>query len=487
MNNEEVNRRSMNILIRNGRIINGDKSFDADIRVQNGIITEVGVGLEPKDNNTAIIDASRCYVLPGGIDPHVHMELPIAGGLFSSDTFETGTRAAVAGGTTTIIDFVTPQRNQSLFQAFQLRKEIASGSLCDFGLHMSVTGWNEQIPSELAQSCDSDGISSVKLYMAYKESIGLNDDIILDVMEAAAELDMLVMVHCEDGETIRGLQKKFISRGNFQPRFHPLSRPPETEAEAVKRAVLMAEAAGCRLYIVHVSAAPSIAEIRSAQQRGLPVFAETCPHYLLLDDREYSRPDFSAASYVLSPPLREKHHQEVLWQAIIDNTIRVVSTDHCPFNLEGQKDRGKNDFTLIPNGAGSVEHRLMLLYRYGVLAGKISHTQWVNLVSTQPAKLFGLFPRKGIIAEGSDADIVVWDPGTQDTISAGNQFQNCDNTIYEGFPVTGKPHTVICRGIISYTQPHSFIHKAPGHYLHRFTPNSSEILKTTNNRAAQND
>jgi dihydropyrimidinase len=462
------------VLIKNGCVVTATTSLDADVLIEKGKIKKIASGLEPTGTPTRVIDAAGFYILPGGIDPHVHMELPAGGGQFSADDFETGTRAAIAGGVTTIIDFVTPERGQPLDEAAVLRKKLAEKSLCDYALHMSVTRWSSRTAEEMKQCLRRHGMSSVKIYMAYKDAIGLNDDEILNLMDAAAELGVLVMVHCEHGEAVDFLQKKLIARGKRQPRYHPLSRPPIVEEEAVKRAMVMASLTGCSLYIVHVSTRGALREIRAALDPGLPVLAETCPQYLLLDEREYQRPGFEGAAYVMSPPLRTGRDRQALWKAIQDGVIKTVATDHCPFNMKGQKDRGADDFRKIPNGAAGVEHRMMLLYRYGVLENKISINRFVEVLSEQPAKIFGLYPRKGIIAEGSDADIVLWDPGKKGIISARDQLQNCDTSIYEGFEIKGGPHLVMLRGVIVFENGKVTAQKGAGVYLCR-TPRKTSV------------
>jgi dihydropyrimidinase len=461
------------ILIKNGEVLTGSERKVADVLVIKGKIKAVGPELEAVDSHTDVIDATGRYVMPGGIDPHVHMELPAGGGMYSSDDFESGSRAAIAGGTTTIIDFVTPEKGQRLMEAARERKAASAKSLCDYGLHMSVTCWTPRTPDELKLCVQQEGMTSVKLYMAYKRTIGLEDENIRKVMRAAARLNMLVMVHCEHGNAVTYLQKRFISEGKTEPRFHPMSRPPEVEIEAVKRALQMAETTGCRLYIVHVSTGKAMADIEQAraaaklQKRSMTLFTETCPQYLLLDDREYLRPGFEAAAYVISPPLRTWGNRAELWKGLQRGQIQSVATDHCPFHMKGQKERGLEDFTRIPNGAAGVEHRLMLLYRYGVLENIITPEQWVNLTATQPARIFGLYPRKGTIAVGSDADIVIWNPDAKDTISAANHHQNCDTTIYEGFQVKGKPGIVITNGKIAYNEGKFMVEEGAGKYLHR--------------------
>jgi dihydropyrimidinase len=440
------------LLIKRGGLVIATGTFQADVLVVEGKIVAIGEDLEVLDANTQVIDASGLYVLPGGIDAHVHMELPVAGGIQSSDDFLSGSAAAIAGGTTTIIDFVTPEPGQSLLEATKLRKEAAKKSLCNVGLHLSVTEWNEKIPEQLKMCKEQEGIHSLKVYMAYKKSIGLNDAEILKVMAAASKLDMLVMLHCEHDEIIEYLRHQFISQGNTSPIYHPLSRPPQVEGEAVRRAILMADVTECRIYIVHVSTREAEAEIAHAQASGQKVYAETCPHYLLLDDREYSRPGFAGAAYVMSPPLRSQSHKHELWHALKDGIIQTVATDHCPFNLKGQKEIGKDDFSKIPNGVAGVQHRMELLYSYGVALNKLSLKQWVDVTATQPAKIFALHPRKGVITEGSDADIVLWDPKAESVISAKNHLHNCDTSIYEGFKIKGKAHTVLVNGKLRFKE-----------------------------------
>jgi dihydropyrimidinase len=441
------------VLIKGGSMVIATGTFPADLLVVEGKIAKIGDDLEVLDSNTEIIDATGLIVLPGGIDAHVHMELPVAGGIQSADDFLTGSAAAIAGGTTTIIDFITPEPGQSLIEATEIRKKAAKKSLCNVAMHMSVTQWNDNIPEQLKICKHKFDIHSIKVYMAYKKGIGLNDDEILKVMDVAASLDMIVMLHCEHDEIIEYLRKKFIAQGKTSPAYHPLSRPPKVEGEAVRRAILMAGVTDCPIYIVHVSTREAEAEIAHAQASGKKIFAETCPHYLLLDHSEYKRPGFEGAAYVMSPPLRSQSHKHDLWQALKEGTIQTVATDHCPFNMKIQKEIGKDDFTKIPNGVAGVQHRLELLYSYGVALNKLSLKQWVDVTATQPAKIFKLHPQKGILLEGSDADIVLWDPEAESTISAKNHFHNCDTSIYEGFKIKGKAHTVLVNGRVAFREP----------------------------------
>lgn len=454
------------LLIKNGQIVTDSDSFQGDILIDDGKIQAIGRELEKPDLKTQVLDASGLLIFPGGIDPHVHMELPVAGTV-SSDDFESGTRAALAGGTTTIIDFVTPERGQPLLEALQGRKELAGKSVCDYGFHMSLTAWNETIRREMETCVREEGIPSFKVYLAYKETVGLEDRDLIAVMDTAARLGALVTAHCEHGDLVTYLSKKLLAAGRTEPRSHALSRPPEVEREAVVRALTFAKLTGAQLYIVHVSTKEAVREIARAQAKGRPVFAETCPHYLLLDAREYDRSPAAAAAYIMSPPLRPPEHKAALWDALKNGTLQTVGTDHCPFNLKGQKDRDLSDFTKIPNGVAGVENRLELLFTAGVLRKHISLRQFVRVTSANPAKIFGLFPRKGSVSVGADADLVLWNPAAQEIISAETQKQRCDTTIYEGFKIRGKPETVIAKGHIVFEKGEVTAERGAGRYLYR--------------------
>ena len=436
----------MNILIKNGTIVNADKSTKAAIFIADGKISEINLPTAALPDETIFIDAQGKYILPGGIDPHVHLHLPVPAG-FSADDFFTGSRAGLFGGTTSFIDFVTPRRGQILLDALLRRKQEARNSLTDYSFHVSPVEWRESLPDEI-QACIEEGITSFKVYMAYLDTIGLREDDLFRVMKAVGQAGGMVTVHCEMGEKVDKLRKKFIREGKTSPRWHPLSRPPELEAEAVEKAIHLAEKAGCPVYIVHVSSRLSLDYIRKAKLKGQPVFAETCPQYLLLNDTKYEGDFMNTAPYVMSPPLRKKEDNEALWKALSDGTINTIGTDHCPFTME-QKKQGINDFTKIPNGAGGIEQRLSLIYHYGVNQNRISINRFVEMVSALPAKIFGLYPRKGIIREGSDADLVIWDPDKEITISAQTHHQHCDINIYEGMKVKGAPETVIVNGKVA--------------------------------------
>ena len=455
------------ILIKNGQIVTSSNVYKSDVLIKDSKIELIDKNIKINSKNVKIIDAQSMYVLPGAIDPHVHMELPTPAGK-SSDDFKTGTIAAVAGGTTTIIDFVTPLRGQSYIEALNLRKKEAGKSLIDYSFHMSPTWWGKNSANEMKKCVVDEGITSFKTYLAYKNTVGISDDILINVMKTARELNALVTLHCENGDIVDFLRNKFLSEGKTQPEYHILSRPPEVEAEAVNRATVLAKLVGCPIYIVHVSAKQSIDIIKKAQKSGQKVYAETCPQYLLLDNNVFNKKDFSqTAPYVISPALRTKTHQKKLWNALSNNIINTVATDHCPFNLVGQKDVGINDFTKIPNGAGGVEHRLSLLYTYGVNKNLISINQFVDLVATNPAKIFGLSHRKGKIAKGMDADVVLWNPNKESIISAKTHKQNCDTNIYENFKVKGLPEIVITNGKIAFENNKVNINNLKGSYLYR--------------------
>ncbi|MCI0523336.1 MAG: dihydropyrimidinase [Bacteroidales bacterium] len=432
----------MKLLIKNGTIITASANETGDILIEGGHITVIGSSI-PADGTVRTIDAEGMYILPGGVDPHVHMHLPVAGA-FSSDDFHTGSRAALSGGTTTLIDFVTPARGESLVAALEKRRRKAGNSLCDYAFHVSPVEWRSTTAEEIMQ-CVSMGVSSFKVYMAYKDTVGLGDDDLLRVMKTVAKEGGLVTVHCEAGDEIEQIKNRFIAENKTTPEYHALSRPASLEAAAVKRAIDLAAETECPLYIVHLSSAESLNHIREAKSRGQKVYAETCPQYLMLDDSKY-RGDFEeTAPYVISPPLRKPDDCEALWLALSDGTIDTVGTDHCPF-LMPDKRAGINDFRKIPGGAGGVEHRLSLLYTYGYLTKRLNINQMVNLFAANPAKIFGLYPRKGQIMTGSDADLVIWNPEPENIISVKTHRQNCDTNIYEGITVNGNADYVIARG-----------------------------------------
>ena len=454
----------MNILIKNGTIITSDQTFNSDIYISDGKITRIGNSLDISMVVDKTINAKGFYIFPGGIDPHVHMHLPTATG-YSSDDFESGSKAALFGGTTTLLDFVTPQKGQSLIDALNQRKTEAENSLCDYSFHVSPIEWTNTTEQEI-KDCIKAGITSFKVYMAYKDSIGLNDDDIFKVMQVVGKAGGIVTLHCELGDKIDKLRNELAGNGKLDPEFHPVSRPRYTEAEAVKNAVEMAKRAGCTIYIVHTSTGESIRHIEEAQNAGQQVYSETCPQYLLLDDSKYIGNFKDTTPFILSPPLRKKKDQNILWESINKGIIKTVGTDHCPFNLK-QKEQGITDFRKIPNGAGGVEHRMALLYTFGVLKNRITYNQFVDITSTQAAKIFGVYPQKGEIAVGSDADLVIWNPKKENTISAKTHHQNCDLEIYEGFNTKGAPKIVIENGRIVIEKEKLIDHQVKGKFLKR--------------------
>ncbi len=436
----------MHYLIKNGRIITKENDFFGDILIANGKIAAIDKIIHLDDSAIEIINAQQKYVIPGGVDAHVHLHLPTPAG-FSSDDFYTGSIAALYGGTTSFIDFVTPNKNESLIAALKKRIKEAENAVCDYSFHVGVTSWSEHTKSEMEQCVKEYGITSFKTYMAYTGTIGIDEYELEKIMKIAAKLKVFVTVHCELGNEILKRQQAFIQHNKTSPLYHALSRTEEVEFESVRQVIALAKKTGCNTYIVHTSTAESLEIIEKAQKDGYTVFSETCPQYLLLDVNNYEKPVPESLKYVISPPLRKEKDRARLWQGLKEDIISVVATDHCPFNTNAQKDVGINDFTKIPNGAGGIEERMSLLYTYGVLSGKISLQQWVALSSTNPAHIFGLSPQKGEIAVGADADVVIWNPLSENIISKNTHHQHCDSNIYENFKIKGKAEYVFLRGI----------------------------------------
>jgi dihydropyrimidinase len=433
----------MRTVIAGGTVVTAVDCFCADVQIENGVVSAIGkITCQPGDR---VIDAQGCYLFPGGIDPHTHFDLPV-GSITTADDFYTGSRAAIAGGTTSVIDFATQSKGGSLAEALTVWHHKAQGrSYVDYGFHMAISDWHSGIIPELMALPEA-GVTSVKLYMAYKNVLQVDDAALLQAFQACKKAGFLVCLHCENGDVIAVLVEEARRQGHYAPRYHAATRPVLAEREAVFRALCMAELSASPLYVVHVSSGAALDVIREGRKRGLPVYAETCPQYLVLDESSYQTDDFSAAKYVISPPLRPKENQDILWKGLGSGLVDTVGSDHCSFNLAGHKDLGRGDFSLIPNGAPGVENRFGLLYTYGVAAGKINLTTFVAVVSTNAAKLFGLYPRKGTIAVGSDADIVVWDPTVHSTIQAVRQYQNVDYNAYEGFMQAGMIRHVLLRG-----------------------------------------
>ena len=438
----------------------------AGILVDDGKIRTIGIDLTADAEKT--IDATGKYVIPGGIDPHTHLDFPF-GGTVSSDDFSTGTIAAAVGGTTSIVDFVVQQRGQVLTEALDIWHQKAEGQAAiDYGFHMIVQDLPDHRLSEMDEMVRQ-GVTSLKMFMAYRGAVMVDDDTIFKVMSRAADNGALICLHAEHGHMIDVLVQAALAQGNTAPRFHASTRPPGTEAEATHRAIRMAEIAGAPVYLVHLSCSEALEQVQSARSLQNYVYAETCPHYLTLDDSMYDQEGFEGAKYVLTPPLRNKGHQDELWKGLRRNDLQVVSTDHCAFRFGDQMTLGLNDFSKIPNGGPGIENRLSLLYTHGVDSGLMNLNRMVELFSTNPAKLFGLFPRKGTIAVGSDADIVVFDPDAETVISAQTHHMNVDYNLYEGMRVKGVPETVIVNGrvLVEDGQPAGI--PAGGRFLRRST------------------
>ncbi len=436
----------VSVLIRNGRVVTAVDDYHADIYVDGEVVALIGRELVI-DADT-VIDASGKLVVPGGVDPHTHMELPF-GGTTTSDTFETGTRAAAHGGTTCIIDFAVQSRGMSTIEALDIWHAKAAGKAAvDYAFHMIITDLPPQRIPEMRHLAD-DGVTSYKLFMAYPGVMLSDDGTIFRALRKAGEDGTLVCMHAENGIVIDELVRIALEGGEIAPRQHALTRPTRLEAEGVHRALAIAEVARSPVYIVHLSCFDALHELRQAQARGVMAHAETCPQYLLLDVSAYDAPGFDGAKYVLTPPLREQWNQDELWRGLRFKTLDVISTDHCPFCLKEQKELGRSDFSKIPNGGPGVENRMSLIYHHGVSGGRIDLNRFVELTSTAAARIFGLFPRKGTIAVGSDADIVIFDPDREETISVHNprtHHMNIDYSAYEGFKVKGYTETVLSRG-----------------------------------------
>ena len=433
----------MSTLIRNGHIFTAVDNYTADILVDDGKIKAIGTDLAADPERT--IDASGKYVIPGGIDPHTHLDFPFAGTV-SSDDFRTGTIAAAFGGTTSIVDFAVQSRGHALSEALDEWQQKAEGKAAiDYGFHLIILDLPDSRIPELDDMVRA-GVTSFKMFMAYPGAVMVDDGTIFKAMVRSADNGSMVCLHAEHGEVIDVLVREALAEGHTEPRFHALTRPPTTEAEATHRAVRMAQIAGAPVYFVHLSCSEALQEVQSARATRDYVYAETCPQYLTLDNSMYDQEGFEGAKYVLTPPLRDQWHQDELWKGLRRNDLQVVSTDHCAFRFSDQKTLGRYDFSKIPNGGPGIENRLSLLYTNGVVPGMLTMNRMVQIFSTTPAQLFGLFPRKGTIAVGSDADIVIFDPDEESVISAGSHHMNIDYNLYEGMRVKGVPEVVLSNG-----------------------------------------
>ena len=434
----------MTTTIKNGTVVTADLTYKADIQIENGVITSIG----PNLSGGTELDATGCYVMPGGIDPHTHLEMPFMG-TYSTDDFESGTRAALSGGTTMVVDFALPAPDQSLLEAIQMWDNKSSRANCDYSFHMAITWWGEQVFNEMEAVVREKGINTFKHFMAYKGALMVDDDEMYSSFQRCAELGALPLVHAENGDVVAQLQAKLMAAGNDGPEAHAYSRPPEVEGEATNRAIMIADMAGVPLYVVHTSCEQAHEAIRRARQNGMRVYGEPLIQHLTLDESEYAHEDWDhAARRVMSPPFRNKKHQDSLWAGLQAGSLQVVATDHCAFTTE-QKRYGVGDFTQIPNGTGGLEDRMPMLWTYGVETGRITMNEFVAVTSTNIAKILNVYPKKGAILEGADADIVVWDPAREKTISAEAQQSAIDYNVFEGKHVKGLPRFTLTRGQVA--------------------------------------
>ncbi|MGH9862820.1 MAG: dihydropyrimidinase [Candidatus Acidiferrales bacterium] len=431
-------------LIEGGTVVTAADSYRSDVGLADGRIAAIAPSL-PRESARQVLSAEGCLVIPGGIDVHTHLDMPF-GGTTSADDFESGTIAAAFGGTTTLIDFAIQYKGQTLRTAFETWMKKAEGrAAIDYAFHCIMT----DLPDARLEEMDAlvrEGVASFKLFMAYPGVFMVDDGLIFKAMSRAAANGALICMHAENGGAIDVIVKRALAEGKTAPKYHALTRPTTAEAEATSRAIALAEMAGAPVYIVHLSCNEALEKVREARDRGLPAYAETCPQYLYLSIENFDVPGFEGAKYVFTPPLREKWHQEKLWAGLAADHLQVVSTDHCPFCYKEQKEMGKDDFTKIPNGGPGIEHRLSLVFTGGVQAKRFSASRFVELVSTTPAKLFGLYPRKGTIAVGADADVVIWDPNKEETISAKTHHMRVDYSMFEGIKVKGAPRQVLSGG-----------------------------------------
>jgi len=462
----------MRLMIRGGLVVTAEQAVAAEVLIEGERVVALAVPESQLAESFAsgadrVLEAQGRYVLPGAVDVHTHMEMPF-GGTFSADTFETGTRAAAWGGTTTIVDFAIQSRGQSLSQGLQAWQGKADGRCAvDYGFHMIISDVNQQSLAEMDQLV-AQGVSSFKLFMAYPGVFYSTDGEILQAMQRAARCGALIQMHAENGIAIDQLVAEALARGDIAPRFHGSTRPSILEAEATHRAIQLARVAGAPLYIVHLSASEALSRVVDARDRGQPVFAETCPQYLFLSEADLAREGFEGAKFVCSPPLRSERHRAALWRGLVTEDLAVVATDHCPFCFKEQKELGKDDFSKIPNGLPGVEHRVDLLHQ-GVVAGRLTLSRWAEVMATAPARMFGLYPKKGTVAAGSDADLVIYDPQARHTLSSSSHHMNVDYSCYEGMEVQGTVQTVLLRGQVVVESGRYLGRPGDGRFLARGT------------------
>ncbi len=467
----------MTLLIQGGTVVNADRSFRADVLCEDGRIAVIGEKLD-KPNGGAVIDAGGQYVMPGGIDPHTHMQLPFMGTVASED-FYSGTAAALAGGTTMIIDFVIPNPQQNILDAYREWRGWAEKAVADYSFHVAITWWDDSVHADMGTLVREQGVNSFKHFMAYKGAIMADDEVLVNSFSRALELGAIVTVHAENGELVYRLQKAIYDKGITGPEGHPLSRPPQVEGEAAHRAIRIAEVLKVPLYIVHNSCRQSLEAITRARNEGQRVFGEVLAGHLLIDDSVYRNKDFDvAAAHVMSPPFRSAEHQAALWQGLQSGNLQTTATDHCCFCAD-QKAMGRDDFRKIPNGTGGVENRLEVLWDQGVNTGRLTKEEFVAVTSTNAARIFNIYPRKGSVSVGADADIVVWDPEATRTISAKTHHQKVDYNIFEGMTVTGCASHTISRGKLVYADGKLDVERGAGRYIGRpaFAPYYEALQK----------
>jgi len=452
-------------LIQNGTIVNADSTVNADLLIEGAAIKEIRAGI-PASSADTVVDARGLLLLPGGIDAHTHLDMPF-GGSQSADDFLTGTRAAAIGGTTTIVDFAIQARGTKMRDALDTWWKKAEGKACiDYGLHMIVTDLGDAGLEDM-DDLVREGVASFKLFMAYPNVLMVDDATIFKALRQTAKNGALICMHAENGSVIDVIVQQALAEGKTAPIYHALTRPTKAEAEAVHRSIAMAEMAGVPVYIVHLSSEDALNQVREARDRGLPAFAETCPQYLLLSIEDVADKGWEGAKYVFTPPLRERKNQSKLWEGLRRDNLQVVSTDHCPFCFADQKALGKDDFTKIPNGGPGIENRLQLLHHHGVGKGNFSINRFVELVSTAPARIFGMYPKKGVLAVGSDADVVLWDAKEELTISAATHHMRVDYSMFEGFQVRGNARDVYSRGELIVSGGKFIGKPGRGNYLRR--------------------